>query len=65
MTALFNVLAPIEGREGAYDGAQGIFQRIAPQSMTWLYQSDDLARCDGDRFENFKQFHFAMFDNSQ
>ena len=65
MAALFNVLTPIEGREGAYGIAQGIFRQIAPRSMTWLYQSDDLARCDGDRFENFKQFHFAMFDNSQ
>ncbi len=65
MTALFNVLAPIEGREGAYAVAQGTFEEIAPQSMAFLYQSDDLARCEGDRFENFKEFHVAMFDNSQ
>ncbi len=65
MTALFEVLVPIEGREGAYDVAREIFQAIAPSSMRLLYQSDELARCDGDRFDNFKQFHLAMFDNSQ
>ena len=33
MTALFNVLAPIEGREGAYDVVKTVFQRVAPLSM--------------------------------
>jgi hypothetical protein len=65
MTALFNVLAPMEGREGAYDVASGIFTSVASESMKTLYQSDELARCEGDAFENFKQFHLAMFDNSQ
>jgi hypothetical protein len=65
MTALFNVLTPIEGRDGAYEVAKEIFQQIAPMSMRALYQSDDLAGCPGDRFENFKTFHLALFDNSQ
>jgi hypothetical protein len=65
MTALFNVLVPVEGREGAYEVAKEIFQRVAPLSMKGLYQSDDLAQCPGDRFENFKKFHMALFDNSQ
>ena len=61
MSALFNVMTPIEGREGAYEVAKEIFQEIAPVSMKALYQSDDLARCSGDRFENFKTFHMSMF----
>ena len=65
MTALFEVLVPIEGREGAYDVTREIFEAIAPASMQALYESEALARCDGDRFENFKKFHLAMFDNSQ
>lgn len=65
MSALFNVLTPIEGREGAYGIAKEIFQEIAPVSMKALYQSDDLAQCAGDRFDNFKAFHLALFDNSQ
>jgi hypothetical protein len=65
MTALFNVLVLIEGREGAYDVVKRIFQSLAPTSMRALYQSDDLARCDGDPFENFKLFHLALFDHSQ
>ncbi len=65
MTALFNVLAPVEGREGAYGVAKDIFEQVAPLSMRALYQSDDLARCAGDRFDNFKAFHLALFDSSQ
>jgi hypothetical protein len=65
MTALFNALGPLEGREGAYDIAKGIFQQIAPLSMRELYQSDQLAGCAGDRFENFKKFHLALFEHSQ
>ncbi len=65
MTALFNVLVPLEGRDGAYEVARSIFEAIAPMSMKALYQSDALARCEGDRFENFKNFHMALFDNSE
>lgn len=65
MVALFDALTPIEGREGAYEVIKEIFQRVAPHSMTALYQSDDLARCAGDRFTNFKTFHRALFDASQ
>lgn len=65
MTALFNVLAPLEGRQGAYEVVKTIFQRVEPLSMNWLHQSGDLARCEGDRFGNFKQFHLEMFDNRQ
>ena len=65
MTALFNALVPLEGREGAYEVAKGIFQQIAPLSMRELYQSDQLAACPGDRFENFKKFHVALFETSQ
>jgi len=65
MTALFNALVPLEGREGAYEVAKGIFQAIAPLSMNALYQSDQLAGCAGDRFENFKKFHLALFEHSQ
>lgn len=65
MTALFNTLVPLEGREGAYEVAKGIFEEIAPVSMKELYQSDQLAACPGDRFENFKRFHVALFETSQ
>lgn len=65
MSSLFLVLVPIEGREGAYEVVRSIFERIAPASMAALYQVEDLARCEGDPFENFKRFHLAMFDGSQ
>lgn len=65
MVALFDVIARADNREEAYEVIKGAFQRLAPDSMAWLYQSDDLARCDGDLFANFKTFHIALFDASQ
>jgi hypothetical protein len=65
MAALFKELVPIEGRAGAYEVVKSIFQALAPHSMKALYQSDDLVMCPGDRFENFKTFHLALFDASQ
>jgi hypothetical protein len=65
MVALFNVIARADNREEAYEVIKGVFQRLGPDTMAWLYQSDDLARCEGDRFTNFKTFHTALFDASQ
>jgi hypothetical protein len=65
MVALFNVIARADNREEAYEVIKGVFQTLGPDTMAWLYQSDDLARCEGDAFTNFKTFHTALFDASQ
>jgi len=37
---------------------------IAKTSMASLYQLDDLKKCEGDIFENFKKFNIAMFERT-
>lgn len=61
LTSLFNVTAKREGRQRAYDFLKRIFQRVAVHSMPAIYDLDELAACDGDVFENFKEFNKAMF----
>lgn len=62
LTALFNVAAARLGREAAYAFLRDIFQRVAVYSMPAIYQVDQLVDCDGDVFDNFKQFNVAMFE---
>jgi hypothetical protein len=62
LIAMFNVVAQRESREQAYAFVKGIFERVAQQSLPALYQLDQLVRCDGDVFDNFKKFNIAMFE---
>jgi hypothetical protein len=62
LTALFNVAARKRGRERAYAFLKDIFQRVAVFSMPAIYQIEDLVACEGDAFENFKEFNKAMFE---
>jgi len=61
MIAMFNVIAQSESREKAYEFVKGIFQAIALKSLPAIYQLDDLEKCEGDVFDNFKKFNIAMF----
>lgn len=60
-SSMFRVLSRRMGRENAYDFLKNIMQKIAPISMPAIYQLDDLLRCVGDTFENFKKYNIAMF----
>ena len=62
LTSLFNVAASRLGRERAYDFLRRIFQRVAVFTMPAIYQIDELVTCDGDVFDNFKDFNQAMFE---
>ncbi|MDH3731226.1 MAG: L-2-amino-thiazoline-4-carboxylic acid hydrolase [Acidimicrobiia bacterium] len=62
LVPMFEAIAAREGRENAYPVIRSIVEEVAPCSMRAMYQVDDLKRCDGDVFDNFKRFHFAMFD---
>ena len=62
MIAMFNVIARTESREQAYEFVKGIFQIIALKSLPAIYQLDDLVKCEGDVFDNFKKFNIAMFE---
>lgn len=61
MISMFNVIAKKESRENAYGFVKSIFQVIALKSLPALYQLDDLVKCEGDVFDNFKKFNIAMF----
>jgi hypothetical protein len=61
LAAMFNILSRKKGKEYAYEFVKGIFEKVAVHSMPALYQIDDLVRCEGDVFENFKKFNIAWF----
>jgi len=62
LIAMFNIIARRDGRERAYEFVQNIFQKVAAYSMPALYQIDELVKCEGDVFENFKKFNIAWFN---
>ena len=62
LASLFMVAARRDGREQAYEFLKSIFQKVAIHSMPGIYQIDELAKCKGDAFENFKEFNVAMFE---
>lgn len=64
MIAMFNAIVKNESREKAYEFIKNIFQIIALKSMPALYQLDDLVKCEGDVFDNYKSFNKAMFKAS-
>ncbi|UCG66916.1 MAG: L-2-amino-thiazoline-4-carboxylic acid hydrolase [Deltaproteobacteria bacterium] len=62
LISIFNIIARKEGKENAYNFLKNIFQEVARYSMPALYQIDDLAKCEGDVFENFVKFNIAWFN---
>ena len=64
-SAMFLALAKRLGREEAYEFFKTrVMNEIARTSMALIYQVDDLKRCEGDTFENFKEFNIAMFQRT-
>ncbi len=60
MTALFNVVAEKEGREKAYNFTRNIFQGYAKYTMPAMYDVDNLIKCEGDIFNNYKKYNMAL-----
>ncbi|MFC1693008.1 L-2-amino-thiazoline-4-carboxylic acid hydrolase [Candidatus Latescibacterota bacterium] len=64
-SAMYLALAKRLGRKEAYDFFKiEIMNEIAKISMPSLYQLEDLKKCDGDIFENFKKMNIAMFERT-
>ena len=61
LVSMFNLIAQEDGDDQAYAFLKKIFQEMAIYSMPAFYQIDDLVRCEGDVFDNFKQFNIAWF----
>jgi hypothetical protein len=53
------------GRKEAYDFfKKKVMNEIAKTSMALIYQVDELRKCDGEIFENFKKMNIAMFQRT-
>ena len=64
-SGMFLALAKRLGRKNAYEFFKTkVMNEIAKTSMAMLYQLDDLIKCDGDVFENFKKMNIAMFERT-
>lgn len=64
-SALYLALAKRLGRQEAYEFFKAEFiNELAKTSMPAFYQLDDLKRCEGDVFENFKKMNIAMFERT-
>ena len=60
MTALINVVAAKEGREEAYRFIKDIFQTYSKYSMPAIYDVNNLVKCNGDVYENYRKYNIAM-----
>ena len=64
-SGMFLALAKRLGRENAYEFFKNeVMNEIAKTSMALLYQLNDLKKCEGDVFENFKKMNIAMFERT-
>ncbi len=64
-SGLYLALAKRLGREKAYEFFKTeVISEIAKTSMAALYQLDDLKKCEGDVFENFKKMNIALFERT-
>ena len=62
---MFLALAKRLGREEAYEFFKTrVMNEIAQTSMGLLYQLEDLKKCEGDIFENFKKVNIALFQRT-
>lgn len=64
MVSIFNTIAERESRDVAYKFISSVFKSLAKNSMSALYQVDDLIKCEGDVFANYKKMNIAIFKNS-
>ena len=64
-SGLFLAIAKRLGREEAYDFFNTkIINDMAKISIPAIYQLNDLVKCDGDVFDNFKKMNIALFERT-
>lgn len=64
-SSLYLALAKRLGRAEAYEFFKTkVMNEIAKTSMALLYQVEDLKKCEGDVFDNFKKINIAMFERT-
>ena len=64
-SSMFLALAKRLGREEAYEFFnQEVMNKMAKISMPAIYQLEDLKKCEGDLFDNFKKMNIGMFERT-
>ena len=61
MGGLFFAIAGKKGKTHAAEFMTNMMQSVAPVSLPAIYQLDELVKCEGDVFDNYKKFNRAMF----
>lgn len=64
MGALFSAIADKKGRKFAQDFMVGMMRNVASVSMPAIYQINDLVKCEGDVFDNYKKMNRALFETT-
>jgi hypothetical protein len=62
--AVFNALLKYETREGAYEYLKSLLGGVWKESLMMMYQVDDLLKCEGDVFDNYKKMNIGIFNSS-
>ena len=62
--AVFNALLKYESRDDAYEYLKSLLEGVWQESLMMMYQVDDLLRCDGDVFDNYKKMNIGIFKSS-
>jgi hypothetical protein len=61
MGSLFSAIADKKGRKYAQDFLNNMARTIGPISMPAIYQVNDLVKCEGGVFDNYKKMNKALF----
>lgn len=64
MGSLFFAIADKKGRKFAQNFMISMMRNVATVSMPALYQLNDLVKCEGDVFDNYKKMNRALFDTT-
>jgi hypothetical protein len=64
-SSMFLAIAKRLGREEAYEFFnKEVMNKMAKISMPAIYQLEDLIRCEGDVFDNFKKMNIGLFERT-
>lgn len=64
LAAVFNALLKYETRDGAYEYVKSLLEGVWKESLMMMYQVDDLIKCEGDVFDNYKKMNIGIFNSS-
>ncbi|MFC1539473.1 L-2-amino-thiazoline-4-carboxylic acid hydrolase [Candidatus Latescibacterota bacterium] len=64
IAAVFNALLKYETRDSAYEYLKWLLEGVWKESLMMMYQVDDLLKCEGDIFDNFKKINIGTFNSS-